>query len=86
MEAIIAILVPLFIVGAIDNAGYKGRKREGSRKGFGVGYDRGRRAGNQGRLVMIALLGLALTATTVADACLHRGAHAPHRIHAGSGR
>ncbi len=64
MEYIILIVIALFIWGA----GYKAGKREGSRKAYGVGYARGRRASGAGCLLVLAMAGsvVALAATVLA--------------------
>ena len=63
MEAIVVIIILLLIAGAIFKAG----KRLGSRKGYGVGFARGRRS-KSGCLVVVMAAGLALAGATVAVA------------------
>lgn len=47
----------------IASSAYRVGKREGSRKGYGVGFDRGRRAArNSGCLVAVVVLPLGLAA------------------------
>ena len=64
LETIIVVGIVLVIFGSIFNAG----KREGSRKGYGVGFDRGRRS-KSGCLVIIATTGFAVAAASAALAC-----------------
>lgn len=40
--------------------GHQDGKRLGSRKGYGVGFDRGRRASSSGCLILIVALGVAM--------------------------
>jgi hypothetical protein len=70
LESLIGLVILLLIVGWIYSAGHKRGKREGSRKGYGVGFDRGRRAKSSGCLVLVVVAGLALAATTAVLACL----------------
>ena len=65
---IIGLIVLGVILLAVYNAGFGSGKRLGSRKGYGVGFDRGRRAhGSSGCLVVvIAGLACALAATALA--------------------
>jgi hypothetical protein len=59
-------VIVLAIVGGIAlwlyDAAYHSGKREGSRKAYGVGYSRGRKAGSSGCLIFFALLAIAATA------------------------
>ncbi len=63
-------LVVLLLIGAVGvwiwYAGHKSGKREGSRKGYGVGFDRGRRSRSSGCLLLVIAGGFALAAVTVA--------------------
>jgi hypothetical protein len=64
---VVGIGVFLVITGWIYNAGHKTGKREGSRKGYGVGLDRGRRTrGQAGCLTIFLVFGLLLAITAVA--------------------
>jgi hypothetical protein len=68
---IIIIVVIIGIVGWVYNAGHKTGKREGSRKGYGVGFDRGRRSlGGQNGCAIILAVGAAATIGTIALAIL----------------
>ena len=68
METVVVIVVILAIVGWVYAVGHKAGKREGSRKGYGVGFDRGRRTRSKsGCLIIVA--GLALAAGSLAIAC-----------------
>lgn len=67
MDSIVVIIVLLLIVYAIHNEGFKAGKRLGSRKGYGVGYDRGRRS-KSGCLVVVVAACLALAGATIAVA------------------
>jgi hypothetical protein len=66
---IVVIVVVLVIAAWIYNAGHKSGKRLGSRKGYGVGFDRGKRSrGQKGCLVIIVICGLLAAATSTATA------------------
>jgi len=61
MEIIIIVAMIVFIYA------YNAGKREGSRKGYGVGYSRGRRAGSGCLIVLfLGVLSLAAVARAVA--------------------
>jgi hypothetical protein len=58
-----------FVLWLVSSA-YAAGKREGSRKGYGVGFDRGRRAaGGWGCLLAALAFGLALAAAAASLAC-----------------
>ena len=65
---ITGLIVPGVILVGIYNAGFGSGKRLGSRKGYGVGFDRGRRAHNSSGCLVVVLAGLvcALAATALA--------------------
>jgi hypothetical protein len=65
-------VVILAIAGWLYSLGHKAGKREGSRKGYGVGFSRGRRSRAQsGCMIVLAVFGLIATATGVAVAHIH---------------
>ncbi len=55
---IVGLLVLAFVLFAIYNAGFKSGKQLGSRKGYGVGFDRGRRGRNSSGCLVFVLAGL----------------------------
>jgi hypothetical protein len=67
MEIIGLIVLGAIVVG-VYNAGFGSGKRLGSRKGYGVGFDRGQRAHNSSGCLVVVLAGLvcALAATALA--------------------
>jgi len=67
MEGVALIVVGLvvaWVIGSVYSAGHRDGKRLGSRKGYGVGFDRGRRARGHGGgcALLLALLGAGLAA------------------------
>ncbi len=58
------ILGLLVALGVGYDAAYRSGKQVGSRKAYGVGYARGRRAANQGGCLVLLLAGLALMGVT----------------------
>lgn len=77
LESIIALILILAVAGWLYNSGHKAGKREGSRKGYGVGFDRGSRSKKKqsGCMIVIVLGGLFASATTVALTYLHRASN-----------
>jgi hypothetical protein len=72
MEGLLLILVLAWFVGWIYENGYARAKRVGSRKGYGVGYHRGRRhADPSGCLLFVAAI-LALGGATIVMAAICR--------------
>lgn len=73
MEGIVVLIVILAIAGWLYSSGHKAGKREGSRKGYGVGFDRGRRSrkNQSGCMIVIVVVGLIASAASVALAYLH---------------
>jgi hypothetical protein len=61
---LLGLLVILVIVAMVWKAAFSSGKRLGSRKGYGVGFDRGRRGrhDSSGCLVVFIVVGLALGA------------------------
>lgn len=57
MDGIIGLIVLLFIAAAIYQVAFKAGKREGSRKGYGVGFARGRRGKSGGCFIASAAFG-----------------------------
>ena len=65
MEIVGLIVLGVILVG-VYNAGFGSGKRLGSRKGYGVGFDRGGRAHNSTGCLVAVLAGLACTVTASA--------------------
>ncbi len=72
MDNLIGVLILLGLLSWICNSAYSSGKREGSRKGFGVGYARGRqRRPPSGCLIIsIAIATLAISAGAIAASLL----------------
>jgi hypothetical protein len=71
METLIILIVLALLGSWVYNAGHASGKRVGSRKGYGVGFDRGRRSkGQNGCLVIIIAAGVTIAAATAALASL----------------
>lgn len=66
LETVVLVVILLFFVGWIYGTGHKAGKREGSRKGYGVGFDRGRRSKSSGCLVAIAAIIVAMATASAA--------------------
>lgn len=76
----IGFIVLIIVALAIWNAAYKSGKREGSRKGYGVGFNRGRRSKpSTGCLVLFLVLGSGtmLGCGVAASTLIKRGNHTP---------
>jgi hypothetical protein len=65
MEIIGLIVLGIILLG-VYNAGFSSGKRLGSRKGYGVGFDRGRRGHNSSGCLVVVLAGLACAVAAAA--------------------
>lgn len=72
VECLGSLILIGIVIWFVYNSAYSAGKREGSRKGYGVGFDRGRRsqASQSGCLLAVIICGLVLAATTAAFACI----------------
>ncbi len=73
MECAGSLIVIAIVCWVVYSFAYGAGKREGSRKGYGVGFDRGRRGrkSQSGCLIVLVVAGLGLGVTTVAFALMH---------------
>lgn len=67
MEGLLIVVIIIVILFA--SQAYAAGKREGSRKGYGVGFDRGRRSKNQSGCLVFLMVGGLMAAASVAVAC-----------------
>jgi hypothetical protein len=65
MEIVGLVVLGAILVG-VYNAGFGSGKRLGSRKGYGVGFDRGHRGHNSGGCLVVLLAGLSCTVAATA--------------------
>lgn len=79
------LLAVIIVAGYLVNEAYKSGKREGSRKGYGVGFDRGRKSKSEGCLLLVLVTGLAISAGGVAlTSLIKRTTAETRRIPAGA--
>ena len=79
----LGFLILLGVVAWVVGAAFKAGKRKGSRKAYGVGFARGRRARAKGQsgclLLLMAFVTAAIAATTLRPAELSQQDSAPSR-------
>ena len=61
----VGFLILLGVVAWVVGAAFKAGKREGSRKAYGVGFARGRRAGAKSGCLLVLLLAFLMAAVAV---------------------
>lgn len=69
MEGFAGVIVVIFVAYFVYDLAYKRGKREGSKKGYGVGFDRGKKSTSGGCLVILLSFGVILFTGTIVIAC-----------------